>query len=67
MPCAARLSISFIVNDTAELEVDPAPAPSLCLTEQCGCGWAVYIGWLGGKERREHTKSMSLSPFHERF
>ena len=28
--------------------------------EQCGCGWAVCIGWLDGKERRarEHTKSM---------
>ena len=25
--CAARFSISFVVNDTAELEVDPAPAP----------------------------------------
>ena len=35
-------SISFVVNDTAELEVDPAPAPSLCLRKQCGCGWAVY-------------------------
>ena len=56
--CAARLSISFVVNDTAELEVDPAIAPSFCLREQCGCGWAVCIGWLDGKERREHTKSM---------
>ena len=56
MPALLDFSISFVVNDTAELEVDPAPAPSLCLRKQCGCGWAV--GWLDSKERREHTKSM---------
>ena len=42
MPALLNFSISFVVNDTAELEVDPAPAPSLCLRKQCGCGWAVY-------------------------
>ena len=42
MPALLDFSISFVVNDTAELEVDPAPAPSLCLRKQCGCGWAVY-------------------------
>ena len=57
----ALLDLTFHIvrsHDTAELEVDPAPAPSLCLREQCGCGWAVCIGWLDGKERREHTKSI---------
>ena len=51
-------SMPFVVNDTAELEVDPAPAPSLCLTEQRRCGWGLLIGWRDGKERKEHTKSM---------
>ena len=38
--CAARLSISFAVNDTVELEVDPAPSSTrnLRLTERHGCG-----------------------------
>ena len=58
MPAVLDFSLLFVVNDTAELEIDPAPAPSLCLTEQRGCGWALCIGWLDSKERREHTKSM---------
>ena len=42
--CAARLSISFVVNDTAELEVDPAPAP-LLVSE--GAVW-VWLGSMYG-------------------
>ena len=69
MPALLDFSISFVVNDTAALEVDPAPAPSLCLRKQCVGVAGQYIGWLDGKERREHTKSMivvlSMNDFDE--
>ena len=60
--CAARLSISFVVNDTAELEVDPAPSSTSTLTSD-GTAWV----WLGlcmaglaakSADRRENTKSL---------
>ena len=56
-------SISFVVNDTAELEVDPAPAPSLCLRKQCGCGWAVYrLAWRQlQRAQRAHEEHVVLS------
>ena len=58
-------SISFVVNDTAELEVDPAPAPSLCPEE------AVWV-WLGRYRLGRTAKSAestrrACSPLHERF
>ena len=61
MPALLDFSISFVVNDTAELEVDPAPAPSLCLRKQCGCGWAVSR--LAGRQRaqRAHEEHVVLS------
>ena len=61
MPALLDFSISFVVNNTAELEVDPAPAPSLCLRKQCGCGWAVSR--LAGRQRaqRAHEEHVVLS------
>ena len=41
MPALLDFSISFVVKDLAELEVDPAPAPSLCLRKQSWCGYVV--------------------------
>ena len=68
--CAARLfdfSISFVVNDMAELEVDPAPAPSLCLRKQCGCGWAVHrLAWQQRAQRaHEEHVVLSMNDFDE--
>ena len=61
MPALLDFSISFVVNDTAELEVDPAPAPSLCLRKQCGCGWAVYrLAWRQ-RAQRAHEEHVVLS------
>ena len=60
MPALLDFPISFVVNDTAELEVDPAPAPSLCLRKQSWYGWAICLGWLDGKESREHTKTVYM-------
>ena len=61
MPALLDFSISFVVNDTAELEVDIAPAPSLCLRKQCGCGWAVYrLAWRQ-RAQRAHEEHVILS------
>ena len=67
MPALLDFSISFVVNDTAELEVDPAPAPSLCLRKQCGCGWAVYrLAWRQRAQRaHEEHVVLSMNDFDE--
>ena len=66
MPALLDFFISFVVNDTAELEVDPAPAP-LCLTKQCGCGWAVYrLAWQQRAQRaHEEHVVLSMNDFEE--
>ena len=64
--CAARFSLSFVVNGTAELEVDLAPAP-LRLTERHGCGWDyVWLAWRQRAQIAERTRR-ACSPFHERL
>ena len=67
MPALLDFSISFVVNDTAELEVDPAPAPSLCLRKQCGCGWAVHrLAWQQRAQRaHEEHVVLSMNDFDE--
>ena len=61
MPALLDFSISFVVNDTVELEVDPAPAPSLCLRKQCGCGWVVYTLAWRQRAQRAHEEHVVLS------
>ena len=67
MPALLDFSISFVVNDTAELDVDPAPAPSLCLRKQCGCGWAVHrLAWQQRAQRaHEEHVVLSMNDFDE--
>ena len=67
MPALLDFSISFVVNDTAELEVDPAPALSLCLRKQCGCGWAVHrLAWQQRAQRaHEEHVVLSMNDFDE--
>ena len=66
MPALLDFSISFVVNDTAALEVDPAPAP-LCLRKHCGCGWAVYrLAWRQRAQRaHEEHVVLSMNDFEE--
>ena len=67
MPALLDFSISVVINDTAELEVDPAPAPSLCLRKQCGCGWAVHrLAWQQRAQRaHEEHVVLSINDFDE--
>ena len=61
MPALLDFSISFVVNGTAKLEVDPAPAPSLCPRELSSVGVAG-LGWLDGKSaQRAHEEHVTLS------
>ena len=43
--CAPRLPISFLVDDSAELEVDPAPL-STFMSEGAGWVWLGSLYWL---------------------
>ena len=60
--CAARLSISFVVNDTAELEVDPAPSSTSTFTsDETAWVWlGLCMAGLAAKSAdcRENTKSL---------
>ena len=60
--CAPRLSISFVVNDTAELEVDPASAPSF-MSDGAVWVWLGSLYWLAWRQRaqRAHEEHVILS------
>ena len=68
IPALLDFSISFVVNDTARLEVDPAPAPSLHLTEQRAVAGHYVQGSVAWRQRAQRAHEEHVcSPFHERF
>ena len=63
--CAPRLSILFLVNDTAELEADPAPLSTFFISERAVWVWLGSLYWLALRQRAQ--RSHACSPFYERF